>query len=174
MNRILVVTLVCSAVFYCAGCKKFSLGRKKAEPEPLETAEQQQIRELKAVNTTLKDKLAVRDSQVKELRERADTLAQKVRKLEFINERQEKQIDVLAQAPLARDEYKDLCEELKKSLERVTTRLATLEATNKLLVVRLKMAARHDESTTRPSTTSPATTEPTISPVTPLPALDED
>ena len=151
MNRILVAALFCMAVSVCAGCKGLSFGKKKAEPEPIETAEQKQIRELRAEATTLKDKLAVRDSQVSELRQRADDLSKKVSKLEFIKERQEKQIDVLAQAPLARDEYKKLADELKTMLGQVTTRLGKLEAANKLLTVELK-TARGKAGATQPST----------------------
>ena len=159
MKRIMVLTLVCAAMPFIAGCKPLSL-RPRSGEEPSETAEQKQIEQLQKEVATLKDRLTIRDSQQKELRSRNDALAEKVRKLEFVNEQQANQIKVLSRAPLARDEYKALSEQLKILLERVTARLAKLEASNKLLTLQVKMASRDKAAATVLPATGPATTEP--------------
>ncbi len=168
MNRILVVTLTCAAMAISTGCKPLSF-RSRSDEEPSQTAEQKQINQLQDEVATLKDRIAIRDSQEKELRRRADALAEKVRKLEFVNQQQANQIKVLSQAPLARDEYKTLAEQLKTSLERVTARLAKLEASNKLLTLQMKMASRDKAAVTVLPTTAPATVWPTTKPATILP-----
>lgn len=168
MNRILVVTLTCAAMAISTGCKPLSF-RSRSDEEPSQTAEQKQIKQLQDEVATLKDRIAIRDSQEKELRRRADALAEKVRKLEFVNQQQANQIKVLSQAPLARDEYKTLAEQLKTSLERVTARLAKLEASNKLLTLQMKMASRDKAAVTVLPTTAPATVWPTTKPATVLP-----
>jgi hypothetical protein len=168
MNRILVVTLVWAAMVLTTGCKSLSL-RSRSDKEQPQTAEQKQIKTLQDELATLKDQLDIRDSQEKELRKRADELAEKVRDLEFINQQQAAQIKVLSQAPLARDEYKALAEQFKTSLERVTTRLADLEATNKLLTFHLKRTLGDKAPSIVLSATAPATVSPTTKPVIILP-----
>lgn len=168
MNRILVLTLICAAMLAGAGCKPMWL-RSGSDKEPSQTAEQKQIKQLQGEVATLKDQLAIRESQQKELRGRADALAKKVRELEFTNQQQANQIKVLSQAPLARDEYKALAEQLKVSLERVTVRLAQLEASNKLLTIQVKRATGDETGSTILPTTAPATTLPTTAPAIILP-----
>ena len=163
MNRILVATLACAAMVLTTGCKSLSL-RSRSNKEPPQTAEQKQIKKLQDELGTLKAQLVIRDSQEKELRKRTDNLAEKVTDLEFLNQQQAAQIKDLAQAPLARDEYKALAEQFKTSLERVTTRLADLEATNKLLTLHLKRTIGDKAASVVLPTTEPATVLPTTKP----------
>ncbi len=163
MNRILAVTLAWAAMVLTTGCKGLSL-RSRSDREQPQTAEQTQIKTLQDDVGTLKAQLAIRDSQITELRTRADDLAEENRKLELVNQGQAAQIKDLSQAPLARDEYKALAEQLKTSLERVTKRLADLEATNKLLVLHLKTSTRDTTAPIVLPTTEPATALPTTQP----------
>lgn len=165
MNRILVLALICAAMSAGAGCKPLWL-RSGSDKKPPQTAEQKQIEQLQGEVATLKDQLVIGESHQEELHNRADLLAKKVIKLEFANQQQANQIKVLSYAPLARDEYKDLAEQLKISLERVTVRLAQLEASNKVLTLQVKMATRDEAGLMVVPATGPAIDLPTAPPAT--------
>ena len=168
MNRILVLTLICAAMSAGAGCKPLWL-RSGSDKEPSQTPEQKQIKQLQGDVATLKDQLVIRDSQQEQLRSRADKLAKMVMDLEFANQEQANQIKVLSHAPLARDEYKALAEQLKISLERITVRLAQLEASNKVLTLQVKRATGDEAGSTILPTTAPAMVMPTTAPTRILP-----
>lgn len=168
MNRILALTLILAAMSAGAGCEPMWL-RSGSDKEPSQTPQQKQIEQLQGEVAAMKDQIDIRNSQQKELQSRADALAKKLRELDFTNQQQANQIKVLSQAPLARDEYKTLAEQLKISLERVTVRLAQLEASNKVLTLKVKMATRDKADSTVVPTTGPAIDLPTAPPAIVLP-----
>ncbi len=168
MNRILVLTLIGAAMSAGAGCKPLWL-RSGSDKEPSQTVEQKQIKQLQGEVATLKDQLVIRNSQQQELRERGEDLAKKVIKLEFANQEQANQIKDLSHAPQARDEYKTLAEQLKISLERITVRLAQLEADNKVLALKVKIATGEEAGSVVMPTTAPAIDLPTTAPLRILP-----
>ena len=83
----------------------------------------------------MKEQIRLKDEKIAELRQRSDRLAEKVRKLEFLNEQLQKQLEAVGDAPKQRDRYKKMLinkeleikrlEEKIKKLQQEITRLKT-------------------------------------------------
>ncbi len=100
MNRSLNILIVITLVL--GGC---DIGRKKRDDSPQPPSPSvQAARDVRI--TQLEDELHKREKQLEELRARADLLAQRAKKLEFLNEQLQKQLNAVGDAPRQRDRYK--------------------------------------------------------------------
>ena len=93
-----------------AGCqlKTWNLSSKQTEPTTVPSSTSEEI-------SRLKEQIRLKDEKIKELSLRADRLAEKVRKLEFLNEQLQKQLEAVGDAPKQRDRYKQML--INKELE---------------------------------------------------------
>ncbi len=67
----------------------------------------------------LENELRMRDKQLEELRTRADRLAERVRRLEFLNDQLDKHLKTVGDAPRRRDLYKKRLAESELEVERL-------------------------------------------------------
>ncbi|MCE5276775.1 MAG: hypothetical protein ABFD92_06850 [Planctomycetaceae bacterium] len=135
------------------------------EPGP---AAYRQAQELQNEIDKLNEQLTLRSTQQEELARRCDALADEARRYKFLNEQQAKQIRDISQAPLERDEYKRLANDLKALNTRQSHRLADLEAANRLLEVKIKsLGGEAPQMPASPDTSAPAATQPAAVPLPP-------
>ncbi len=111
---------------------------KKPAPNEPGPAAYRQAQELQNEIDKLNEQLTLRNTQQEELARRCDALADEVRKYKFLNEQQGRQIRDLSRAPLERDEYKKLVDDLKALNANQAQRLGELEGSNRLLEAKIK------------------------------------
>ena len=121
MNRILNILLITIAIGV-GGC---NFGEDDADsPQPtspsVRAARNERIRQLE-------EELDVRDRQTGELRDRAAQLARQIKKLKFLNEQLQRQLDAVGDAPRQRDKFKQQVAEKQLEIDRLKSRIERLE-----------------------------------------------
>ncbi|MCE5327957.1 MAG: hypothetical protein LLG01_16235 [Planctomycetaceae bacterium] len=129
--------IVSAAAILLAGGCNWKNYKKPAANEPGPAA-YRQAQDLQNEIDKLNEQLTMRNTQQEELARRSDALADEVRKYKFLNEQQARQIRDLSRAPLERDEYKRLVDDLKVLNARQSQRLAEIEGANRLLEAKIK------------------------------------
>lgn len=122
MSRILNILLIVLALGV-GGCK---FGRDSADSQP-QSSSGQTARDGRT--TQLQDELDIRDKQIEELRIRAAQLAKQIRKLEFLNDQLQKQLNAVGDAPRRRDEFKQKVAEKQLEIDRLKSQIRRLEQT---------------------------------------------
>jgi len=90
-----------------------------AAPAPADAGK---LRQLRSEAATLQADNAILRDRIEELKGRADALAERLRKLQFVNDQQKKQIEILGETVIERDEY-------KAEIEKLTRQVADLRKT---------------------------------------------
>lgn len=137
MKTYRLFAVLCLAAATPLGCNLRKSGNKELETSP---AKYRQAQQLQDEIDRLNNQLAASSAENRELKQRIKSLEDKVNKLTFVNAQQARQIQDLSQAPVERDEYKKLAEDLKALMARQNKRLAELESATKLLRIHLKQA----------------------------------
>ncbi len=120
MNRILNILLIVLALGV-GGC---NFGKDNTNSQPrspsVRAARNERI-------TQLEDELDIRDKQIEELRTRAGRLAREIKRLKFLNEQMEKQLEAVGDAPRRRDEFKQQVAEKQLEIDRLKSQIRKLE-----------------------------------------------
>ena len=105
-----------------AGCqlKTWNLSSKQTEPTTVPSSTSEEI-------SRLKEQIRLKDEKIKELSLRADRLAEKVRKLEFLNEQLQKQLEAVGDAPKQRDRYKKMLINKELEIKRLEDKIKKLQ-----------------------------------------------
>ena len=116
----LCVLLVVAAGY--GGCKFPAKDTDSAQPPgpPVQAARNKRI-------TQLEDELYERDKQIEELRIRVDLLAEQAKKLEFLNEQLQKQLEAVGDAPRQRDRYRQQAAEKQLEIDRLRSQIRQLK-----------------------------------------------
>ena len=122
MSRILNILLIVLALGV-GGCK---FGKGSADSQP-QSSSGQTARDERT--TQLQDELDIRDKQIEELRSRAAQLVIQVKKLEFLNDQLQKQLEAVGDAPRRRDEFKQKVAEKQLEIDRLKSQIRRLEQT---------------------------------------------
>ena len=104
------------------GCqlKTWNSSSKRPEPTTVSSSPNEEI-------SRLKEQIRLKDEKIKELSLRADRLAEKVRKLEFLNEQLQKQLEAVGDAPKQRDRYKKMLINKELEIKRLEDKIKKLE-----------------------------------------------
>ncbi|MCD6377866.1 MAG: hypothetical protein J7L99_03320 [Planctomycetes bacterium] len=104
------------------GCqlKTWNLSSKQPEPTRASSSTNEEI-------SRLKEQIRLKDEKIKELSLRADRLAEKVRKLEFLNEQLQKQLEAVGDAPKQRDRYKQMLINKELEIKRLEDKIKKLQ-----------------------------------------------
>ncbi|MCK4626362.1 MAG: hypothetical protein KAV00_13675 [Phycisphaerae bacterium] len=121
MNRILNILLITLALGV-GGCNfgKDNTGSPQPRSPSVRAARNERI-------TQLEDELDIRDKQIEELRTRAGRLAREIKRLKFLNEQMEKQLEAVGDAPRRRDEFKQQVAEKQLEIDRLKSQIRKLE-----------------------------------------------
>ena len=104
------------------GCqlKTWNLSSKQPEPTTVSSSTNEEI-------SRLKEQIRLKDEKIAELRQRSDRLAEKVRKLEFLNEQLQKQLEAVGDAPRQRDRYKKMLINKELEIKRLEDKVKKLQ-----------------------------------------------
>jgi len=100
--------------------KTWNLSSKQTEPTTVPSSTNEEI-------SRLKEQIRLKDEKIKELSLRADRLAEKVRKLEFLNELLQKQLEAVGDAPKQRDRYKKMLINKELEIKRLEDKIKKLQ-----------------------------------------------
>jgi len=132
MRNGVLCTLLVLAAISATGCR----WRQNSQPDTQDLEPQQpsqaqlagRAADLESENRTLRDTNRTLSERIEELKRRERNLADRVLKLRFTNDQLQRQIDVLATAPLERDRYKAQAEVLAARVNSLEKELAALKA----------------------------------------------
>jgi len=104
------------------GCqlKTWNSSSKRPEPTTVSSSTSEEI-------SRLKEQIRLKDEKIAELRQRSDRLAEKVRKLEFLNEQLQKQLEAVGDAPKQRDRYKKMLINKELEIKRLEDKIKKLQ-----------------------------------------------
>lgn len=100
--------------------KTWDSSSKRPEPTTVSSSTNEEI-------IRLKEQIHLKDEKIKELCLRADRLAEKVRKLEFLNEQLQKQLEAVGDAPRQRDRYKQMLVNKELEIKRLENKIKKLQ-----------------------------------------------
>ena len=100
--------------------KTWNSSSKQPEPTTVSSSTNEEI-------IRLKEQIHLKDEKIKELCLRADRLAEKVRKLEFLNEQLQKQLEAVGDAPKQRDRYKKMLINKELEIKRLEDKIKKLQ-----------------------------------------------
>ena len=105
------------------GCQLKTWNLSSKQPEPTTVSSSTTNEEI----SRLKEQIRLKDEKIKELSLRADRLAEKVRKLEFLNEQLQKQLEAVGDAPKQRDRYKKMLINKELEIKRLEDKIKKLQ-----------------------------------------------